>query len=114
MFQSLPEKIAKKRSPKRRINMTNENGNGKSLLIVDDQIAIIELMKPLFMSQGYEVIGVETGREAIAVVQEKTFTAVLLDLTLADMNGLEVLAELKKIRPELPVIIVTGHHDERQ
>jgi two-component system, NarL family, invasion response regulator UvrY len=54
-----------------------------------------------------------TGEEAIALVRTHPLDVVLLDLSLKDMSGVDVLARCKSIRPELPVLIVSGHAEDQ-
>jgi two-component system, NarL family, invasion response regulator UvrY len=54
-----------------------------------------------------------TGEEAIALIRTHPFDVVLLDLSLKDMSGIDVMARCKAIRPELPVLIVSGHAEDQ-
>ncbi len=87
-------------------------------MVVDDEPAILKLMKLRLERSGFQVATSETGQEAIEAIQNLTpaqrdlILAVLLDLTLKEMSGLEVLQAIKKIHPDMTVIMVTGHHDE--
>ncbi len=83
----------------------------KKILVVDDDPIERRLLQTLLGKvAGYEVITAETGRlgieRAVASVE-----AVILDLQLPDMSGLEVLAELHQSRPQLPVLMLTGVTD---
>ncbi len=92
----------------------------KTLLVVDDEPGVLGLMKRRLEMSGYPVVTAETGHEALDAIRsvaEKRhlpIAAVLLDLALRDMNGLEVLRQMKQIQPSLPVIMVTGSHDEEE
>jgi len=80
----------------------------KAVLAVDDDLVTGRLLKAEFSSFGYGVTAVKNGRQALEEAAQTPFDAVILDLGLPDMNGLEVLESLKKSRPLLPVIVVTG------
>lgn len=82
------------------------------ILWVDDEI---DLLKPhiLFLeSKGYQVRACNNGREAIDIVQSERFEVVLLDENMPGLNGLETLTELKQLRPNLPVVMITRNEEE--
>ncbi len=82
------------------------------LLWADDEI---ELLKPhiLFLEQkGYEVTTAKSGDEALDIIKEKTFDAVLLDENMPGLSGLETLTRLKVLRNGLPVIMITKSEEE--
>lgn len=64
------------------------------------------------MAQGYDVYKAENGPSAIQMVKEIKPQLVLLDIMMPGMNGIDTLKEIKKIDPDVPVIMVTGVTDE--
>lgn len=83
-----------------------------SILWADDEI---ELLKPyiVFLEQkGYDVTPVPSGRDALDLVIEKNYDVVFLDEMMAGMTGLETLAEIKQIKPNLPVVMITKSEEE--
>jgi DNA-binding NtrC family response regulator len=78
------------------------------ILIVDDEAPIRELLSAYFGKHGYEVSTASNAAEAFQAIDDKPLQAVILDVLLADTDGLEVLAQIKSTRPKLPVIIMTG------
>ncbi len=85
-----------------------------SILVVDDHAILRSGLKMLVNSQDdMEIVG-ETGRgkEAATMASELNPRVILLDLSLDDMNGLEILSELKSLAPETKVLILTMHDDE--
>ncbi len=78
------------------------------ILVVDDEAPILELLSAYFRKHGYEVSGAATSDEALRLVDDQPFQLVILDVLLADTDGLEVLAIIKQSHPRLPVIIMTG------
>jgi signal transduction histidine kinase len=84
-------------------------GSGHHILIVDDDENICRSLRLIFKKMGYEVETAGTGREAIEKVQERFFNLALLDIKLPDMAGIELLAPLKKLHPDMAVILVTGY-----
>jgi DNA-binding NtrC family response regulator len=78
------------------------------ILVVDDEAGIRELLKSYFSKHGYDVAVAANADEAIRLTDEVPVNIVVLDVLLADQDGLEVLAKLKQAHPNLPVIIMTG------
>ena len=72
-------------------------------------------MKRIFDKQPGTIIFGEAGtvQEALRLVREQDWDVVVLDLSLGDRSGLEVLKELKRIRPRLPVLILSMHSEEQ-
>ena len=83
----------------------------KKILIVDDHEVLREGVKRIFDKQvGAITFGeASSGPEALRLVREQDWDIVVLDLSLTGQNGLEVLKELKQIRPRLPVLILSMH-----
>lgn len=87
----------------------------KKILIVDDHEVLRDGVKRIFDKQsGGAVFGeAGTAHEALALVREQVWDVVVLDLSLGDRSGLEVLKELKQIRPKLPVLILSMHSEKQ-
>lgn len=83
--------------------------SSSSILIVDDEPDIACALQDLLEHKGYRTDVVPTGSAAIALVQQRSYGAVLLDIGLPDINGLIVLKRLQEIDPQLPVIIITAY-----
>jgi len=81
------------------------------LLIVDDEPNVLYSFEKGIRqgNQSLEILTVETGSEALDLVERERPDAVILDVRLPDMSGLDVFAQLRKDDPRLPVIIVTAH-----
>lgn len=85
------------------------------ILIIDDHEVVREGVKTILSEQtGTAVFGeAGAGPEALRFVREQEWDLVVLDLSLGDRSGLEVLKELKNIRPKLPVLILSMHSEEQ-
>jgi signal transduction histidine kinase len=84
-------------------------GSGHHILIVDDDENICRSLRLIFKKKGYEVETAGTGREALEKAQERFFNLTLLDIRLPDTAGIELLAPLKELHPDMAVILVTGY-----
>jgi len=81
----------------------------QSILIVDDDKSTCRSLKLIFSKKGYDSKTVGTGREALKRAQERFFNLTLLDIKLPDMKGVELIALLKEMHPDMAVIMITGY-----
>ncbi|MBI4858757.1 MAG: response regulator [Candidatus Riflebacteria bacterium] len=79
------------------------------VLIVDDEADFVETIVKRLNAKGLDAEGVTGGREAVALLDGKSFDVCVLDVKMPGLDGLETLAEMKKKRPGMEVIILTGH-----
>jgi DNA-binding NtrC family response regulator len=80
-----------------------------SVLIIDDEAAIRESLQTLLEMDGYSTETAESGKEGLTRAGEKPFDLILLDVALPDVNGIDLLAELRQRDSNLPVIIITAY-----
>ena len=80
----------------------------QSVLIVDDEPNIRRMLGALLRAEGYEVREAGSGRSALAEIRNDEPDAVVMDLYMPDATGLEVLPELKKAAPDVPVLMMSG------
>ncbi len=85
----------------------------KKILVVDDDVDICTLLSRFLGKNGFEVEQAYSGKAAMALLNAGRFDLVLSDFRLGDMEGTEILTEIKKISPTIPVIIITGYSDIR-
>ncbi|MCJ2164505.1 MULTISPECIES: response regulator [unclassified Pseudodesulfovibrio] len=83
------------------------------VLLVDDEVGFVEVLAKRMGRRGYLVTSSISGTEAVQVLRKNDFDVVVLDLKLEDMDGIEVLQIMKKMVPDLPVIMLTGHGSEQ-
>ena len=81
----------------------------KSILIVDDDKAILENTKGILQLNGYSVDAVETGHEAIEMSKVQFYNLALLDIKLPDMEGTQLLAKMNRTTPKMMKIMITGY-----
>jgi two-component system response regulator HydG len=80
-----------------------------SLLLVDDDPGTSGLLHDVFREAGYDVSVAPNGADALTVAEGRRFDAVLCDVILPDIDGVEVMRRLRQRHPEVPVIIMTAH-----
>ncbi|KAA0077211.1 DNA-binding response regulator [Mycolicibacterium sp. P9-64] len=88
--------------------MTHPDGTPIDVLVVDDEPALSDLLSMVLRYEGWNVKTAADGGDAIRQVTSECPDVVVLDVMLPDMSGLDVLRELHRIRPELPVLLLTA------
>ena len=82
----------------------------KKILVVDDDMAMGEMCKELLKSKGYASDVVTNGKEAIEkVFKDGTYSIILADLVMPDMDGIEVLKKIKQQNPHIDVVVMTSY-----
>jgi two-component system nitrogen regulation response regulator NtrX len=81
----------------------------KTILIIDDEPAILRSMSDIFSDEGYNVICAEDGSQALSLLEKETPDLIFLDIWLPDSDGLKLLPGLKKEHPQVPIIMISGH-----
>ena len=81
----------------------------EKILLVDDEADFLEALSERMRTRGMDVTTSASAKEALDAVEEGTFDAVVLDLMMPDVDGLEALRILKEKDPKLQVILLTGH-----
>lgn len=84
-------------------------GQGESILIVDDDQSTCGSLTLIFGQEGYETETARTGREALRRAQRRFFNLALVDIKLPDVEGIELIARLKGINPDLAVTMITAY-----
>ncbi len=79
------------------------------VLVIDDDPGLLELLEIYFSRQGYRVLGVRNGEDALGTLDDTQPDLIILDLVLPGMGGLDVLRRLKQVLPRTPVVMVSGH-----
>ncbi|MGE0087635.1 MAG: response regulator [Desulfococcaceae bacterium] len=81
----------------------------EKVLLVDDEKDFLDIMTQRMETRGMEVSTSASAKEAIEKIREKSYDAVVLDLLMPEMDGLEALKAIKEICPEIQIILLTGH-----
>lgn len=81
----------------------------EKVLIVDDDKAFLAILAERMQNRGMAVSTAESAAVALQMLEKETYDAVLLDLMMPEMGGIEALQIMRKKQPEIQVIFVTGH-----
>ncbi len=84
--------------------------DGKTILIVDDDLTLLEMYQERFKEEGYVVIGASDGEEALKKVQKDKPAMIVLDIMMPKLNGIDVMKRLRADADtkDIPVIILTA------
>lgn len=83
-----------------------------TILLVEDDERISEPLVRVLVTEGFEVVHASTGGEGLTAVGSRKPDLILLDLTLPDIDGLDVCRKVREDRPELPIIMLTARAEE--
>lgn len=81
----------------------------EKVLLVDDEEEFVETLAERMRNRGMEVSTTNSGADALKLVDGETFDVVILDLKMPGIDGLEALKRIKKRRPDIQVVLLTGH-----
>jgi two-component system, OmpR family, response regulator len=79
------------------------------VLIVDDEIDLLETLVKRLQRRHLDAMGIDSGIKALELLEREHFDVVILDVRMPGMDGIETLKEMKKKRPLMEVIMLTGH-----
>ena len=82
------------------------------ILVVDDEEAVRNILSRFFAKKEYKVLTADTSERAIAILEKKKVDAVLLDIHLPGLNGLETLRKIRASWPDIAVVMISGQQDE--
>lgn len=80
-----------------------------SILVVDDELLIRDLLYDFFTGQGWEIIVAENGEKALQLLENKSVDLLLTDIKMPDIDGLQLASRVKEDYPDLPVVVMTGY-----
>ncbi len=80
-----------------------------TILCVDDEEVILDSLRKILALGGYSVDTVETGQEALGLIQKNDYDFVFTDLKMPNMSGTDVVKSVKHLRPDVDVIVITGY-----
>lgn len=84
--------------------------SGRRVLVVDDDPHFLDALVETVGMLGYEAKGANDCESALLALKDGTYAMVLADVSMPEMNGFDLLKTLKRLHPDLPVVIMTGHN----
>ncbi len=89
--------------------MSDMNKKAKRILLVDDHKNTRILVNELLSGMGYRVLQAEDGKEAMGLVEIGSINLVMTDLKMPGMDGIQLTRAIRRIRPDLPIIVYSAH-----
>jgi CheY-like chemotaxis protein len=88
-------------------------GRGEAVLLVDDDTALVRLGEEMLAALGYEPVGFDSSRRVLVAFLDDPmrFDIVLSDAVMPEMDGLMLASEIHRVRPELPILLMTAHSE---
>jgi DNA-binding response OmpR family regulator len=83
----------------------------KKILIIDDEYQNREMLSDFLEIKGYEVITADNGSEGLDIFKTDQVDAAIIDIRMPVMNGIDCATEMRKMRENFPIIMITGHVD---
>jgi DNA-binding NtrC family response regulator len=88
-----------------------EKAKKSRIMIVDDEADILLVLGEFLNSEGFTIMTAQNGKQAIEKVLEMPVDLALIDMAMPVMNGIETLKEIKRLKPEIPAIMITAYRD---
>ena len=79
------------------------------ILIVDDEKVTMKNLEHVMKKEGYEVVGTESGKNALKLLDEFQFDVVLTDSKMEEVDGIQILKRCRELYPDTEVIMITGY-----
>lgn len=92
--------------------MTNENGKPTIVIVDDEEMVLTSLSSLLNLEMDYNVLTFTAPKEAIEYIESNDIDLVVSDYLMPEMDGISFLTQVKRLRPEVPRIILTGYADK--
>lgn len=91
--------------------MNNLLKNRFTILLIEDDAKLSLIEEQILTDEGYNVVKAATGEQGLEIITAQQIDLVILDLMLPDTSGQALLTKMRRLRPEVKVIIMTGHED---
>ncbi len=79
------------------------------ILVVDDESDVCEMIVTILYEEGYVIDMANSGKDAVKKVKDGNVDFVLLDIMMPEMDGIETLQQIKAVRPDIPVVMITAY-----
>lgn len=94
--------------------MDPQNLSKLSILYVEDEIDLRDTTSDSLKSFVKEIVVAADGKEGLELFKNQTFDLVITDINMPKMNGNDMMIEIRKINPDVPIIVTTAHNDENE
>ena len=113
VFSAYLPAISQDPAPRRESTEVIPEGGREHILFVDDEEILMEMARDILGELGYDVTGTSNSGKALEVFRSQVdyFDLVITDMTMPGMTGADLAREILRLRPEMPVILYTGHSD---
>src|SRR5437764_13158253 len=91
------------------LGATEMQTKAATVLCIDDEQTALQIRQSLLESEGYNVLAAKSGKQGINTFRSSAVQAVVLDYWMADMNGMQVAREIRKLNPSVPIIILSAY-----
>jgi EAL domain-containing protein (putative c-di-GMP-specific phosphodiesterase class I)/CheY-like chemotaxis protein len=91
-----------------RLSSTGADGSRGDILIVDDEPALLRGLSRVLTERGYRVVCEPDGRAALATFRSREFDVIVTDIAMPEMDGIQLLRQLREHDAEVPVVLITG------
>lgn len=81
----------------------------QTILVIDDEKAIRNTLKDILSFEGFEVEEAADGAEGLDMIKAKDYNCILCDVKMPKMDGIEVLEQVKELKPDIPFVVISGH-----
>ncbi|WP_227764689.1 response regulator [Zhaonella formicivorans] len=88
--------------------------NPHHILVVDDQRGVRQLLETFFKEEGFRTTTAGNGKEAVDLIERENPDLIIMDVKMPVMGGSEALARIKKLKPVIPVLMMTAYADEEK
>ncbi len=90
-------------------NIVTKRGDGETILVVEDDEAVLNVSFNILNGLGYQVLKARDGQEALDIIKHENIDLVILDVVMPRMSGPDTYKSISEIKPQMPVIFVTGY-----
>ena len=80
-----------------------------SILVVDDELLIRDLLYDFFQQQGWNISVADNGEKALEILRERKIDLLLTDIKMPQMDGLSLTSQVRTMYPHIPVVLMTGY-----
>lgn len=80
-----------------------------SILVVDDELLIRDLLYDFFSGHGWDIAVAESGQKALEILRNRRVDLVLTDIKMPEMDGLTLASEVRENHPDVPIVVMTGY-----